>query len=49
MKLSPEDYDRYYAALGIQRSDLLSTDAVSLAELPPTRSPRPRNLATSSA
>jgi hypothetical protein len=39
MKLSPEDYDRYYAALGIQRSDLLSTDAVSLAELPPDAKP----------
>jgi hypothetical protein len=39
MKLSPEEYDRYYAALGIQRSDLLSTDAVSLADLPPNANP----------
>jgi len=39
MKLSPEDVENYYAALGIQRSDLLSTDALSLAELPPDASP----------
>ena len=33
MKLSPEDYDRYYAALGIQRSDLHETEALSDDEL----------------
>lgn len=39
MKLSPQDYDTYYAALGIRDSDLLSTEAVSLAELPPEAAP----------
>lgn len=34
MKMSPEDYDQYYAMLGIQRSDLRSAEALTLAELP---------------
>jgi hypothetical protein len=34
MKLSPADYDRYYQALGIHESDLLSPRDVELAELP---------------
>ena len=34
MKLSPAEYDRYYQALGIRESDLLSPRDVELAELP---------------
>jgi hypothetical protein len=34
MKLSPADYDRYYQALGIHESDLLSPRDVELTELP---------------
>ena len=34
MKLSPAEYDQYYAMLGIQRSDLLSAETLTLAELP---------------
>jgi hypothetical protein len=34
MKLSPAEYDRYYQALGIHESDLLSPRDVELAELP---------------
>ncbi len=34
MKLSPAEYDRYYQALGIHESDLLSPGDVELAELP---------------
>jgi hypothetical protein len=34
MKLSPAEYERYYQALGIQESDLLSPRDVGLAELP---------------
>ena len=34
MKLSPAEYDRYYQALGIHESDLLSPRDVELTELP---------------
>lgn len=34
MKLSPAEYNRYYQALGIHESDLLSPRDVELAELP---------------
>ncbi len=34
MKLSPADYERYYQALGIHESDLLSPRDVKLTELP---------------
>ncbi len=34
MKLSPAEYERYYQALGIHESDLLSPRDVELAELP---------------
>jgi len=34
MKLSPEEHDRYYQALGIHEDDLLSPRDVELAELP---------------
>jgi hypothetical protein len=34
MKLSPADYERYYQALGIHESDLLSPRDVELTELP---------------
>lgn len=34
MKLSPADYERYYQALGIHESDLLSPRDVDLTELP---------------
>lgn len=34
MKLTPAEYDRYYQALGIHESDLLSPRDVELTELP---------------
>jgi hypothetical protein len=34
MKLSPAEYDRYYQALGIHESDLLSPRDVELTDLP---------------
>lgn len=35
MKLTDEELKLYYAARGIDAADLLSTDAISLSELPP--------------
>ncbi|MBA3547977.1 MAG: hypothetical protein H0T76_15950 [Nannocystis sp.] len=34
MRLTPAQYDQYYASLGIQRSDLRSAEVLTLAELP---------------